>query len=189
MDWNLRYEQGDIPWEKGRAAPPLAEYLETHTLSGRVLVPGCGYGHDVRLLAAQGAEPIGLDCAPLALHRALSYPATGLESYQLGDFINLDDALAGSFDWVFEHTCLCAIDPTQRRDYVKSAHRALTTNGSLLAIFYVTTENPDGPPFAIFQDEIDDLFHHYFETLEQWIPNHAYPGREGHEQMRRLRKK
>ncbi len=64
MDWESHYQTGDMPWEKGAPAPPLSEWLSKNKIHGRVLVPGCGSGHDVRELARAGAEPIGLDLAP-----------------------------------------------------------------------------------------------------------------------------
>ena len=69
MDWDRRYQIGDIPWEKGAPAPPLLEWLQAcGPLHGNILVPGCGYGHDVRAIAAaapdanpwdEGEEPAG----------------------------------------------------------------------------------------------------------------------------------
>ena len=52
--WEQRYLSNDIPWDKGYAAPPLAEILSRLKLTGSILVPGCGFGHDVRLLAEAG---------------------------------------------------------------------------------------------------------------------------------------
>jgi hypothetical protein len=58
IDWEERWRSKDTPWEKGYAAPPLTEYLEEGgeelRNARRVLVPGCGSGHDVRELARHG---------------------------------------------------------------------------------------------------------------------------------------
>ena len=35
-DWESRYQAGDMPWEKGSAAPPLLELLEMVVLVGVV---------------------------------------------------------------------------------------------------------------------------------------------------------
>lgn len=69
-DWNAAYEDDDTPWDKGIAAPPLRAFLAKHPIRGRVLVPGCGLGHDVRLLAEQGASVVGLDIVPKAVRQA-----------------------------------------------------------------------------------------------------------------------
>ena len=46
-----------------------------------------------------------------------------------------------------------------------------------------------GPPFAVTRKEIDRLFGSRFELLEEFKPRTAYPGREGREIVRLLRKK
>jgi len=38
--------------------------------------------------------------------------------FVLGDF--LADAVPGPYDWIFEHTLFCAIDPARRDDYVNA---------------------------------------------------------------------
>ena len=55
-DWNAAYRLGDTPWDKGYAAPPLIEFLKRQSISGCVLVPGCGAGHDVRALVGAGCR-------------------------------------------------------------------------------------------------------------------------------------
>ncbi|MBJ7285257.1 MAG: thiopurine S-methyltransferase, partial [Akkermansiaceae bacterium] len=46
VDWELRYQSGDTPWEKGSASPALIELLGKFRDwgLGPVLVPGCGLG-------------------------------------------------------------------------------------------------------------------------------------------------
>jgi SAM-dependent methyltransferase len=187
-DWDQRYLTGDTPWEKGYASPPLSEFLESDTFAGSVLVPGCGHGHDVRLLARFGARPLGLDVAPAAVNKARAFQRSGNESYRLGDLFKLDKDLCGAFDGIFEHTCFCAIHPSRRIDYVRSVSSALKSRGHLLAVFFIKIEDPEGPPFPVSSAEIDDLFHPYFETRQRWVPTAAYPGREGREEMRLMRK-
>jgi methyl halide transferase len=191
-DWEGHYTSKDMPWEKGAPHPALVDYLADNEVHGRVLVPGCGTGHDVRALAAHGAVPVGLDIAPSAIAAAQSTPTAGAETYVLGDFFALKPELVGAFDWVFEHTCFCAIDLSQRAAYVKCAHAALNPGGKLLAIFYLDPGNdsPDeGPPFEVSIAELDRLFLPRFELLKEWLPARTYPGREGREWMRILRRR
>jgi methyl halide transferase len=191
-DWESHYISKDMPWEKGAPHPALLDYLANNEVRGRVLVPGSGMGHDVRALAAHGAEPAGLDVAPSAITSAQAFPVAGKETYILGDFFALPPGLAGTFDWIFEHTCFCAIDLNQRPAYVQSAHAALKPGGKLLAIFYLDPGNdsPDeGPPFEVSLEELDRLFLRYFETLQEWLPSHTHSGREGREWMRILRRR
>lgn len=187
--WEQRYLEKNTPWDRGAPAPPLEEFLARHRISGRVLVPGCGRGHDVRLLASQGAIPVGLDISPTALALAKGEKRTGSEEYLLGDLFNLPASLAGSFDWVWEHTCFCAIDPGRRPDYVQSVRRALKPGGQLLGVFYIDPQAEQGPPFRVSRDELRVFFDADFAVVEEWLPSRTYPGRENCEWMRWMRRK
>ena len=198
MNWEQRYRTGDTPWEKGAPAPPLLEWIERHgPLRGNILVPGCGSGHDVRAIAAasQAAQVVGMDIAPSALDQARRFSIASQETYQLANLFDLPAVLIGRFDWVFEHTCFCAIDPQQRPDYVRAIVRALLPKGFLLAIFFLNPWDPGeapeegGPPFGVTREDLDQLFAAHFDLVEELYPSAAFPGREGGEIIRLLRKR
>jgi len=187
-DWEAQYQAGDTPWEKGAPSPGLVDYLASSPLRGKVLVPGCGSGHDVRTIAAQAGEVVGLDLARSAVARAESFPLVASERYVCVDLFALPPELRGAFDWVWEHTCFCAIDPTLRAAYVEAVAGALRPGGQLLAVFYLDPghDHPhEGPPFGVDIAELDRLFGARFEVDAEWLPARAYPGREGREWMRR----
>jgi SAM-dependent methyltransferase len=191
IDWDARYVAGDTPWDKGGAHPALVARLKEIPLTGRVLVPGCGAGHDVRAIAAQGASSVlGLDVSPTALNLAHGFPRAGNECYQAGDFLTGNAVPAGSFDALFEHTCLCAIPPERRADYVKAAATALRDGGLLLAVFFTNPENPapHSPPFRCDLAEMSSLFIKDFEMLETHTAIPTYSEREGRETLCLLRK-
>lgn len=188
-DWNGRYGLGDTPWDKGGAHPVLCDAIGRGALSGRVLVPGCGTGHDVRELAARGLEVVGLDVAPLALERAATFTPAGGETYQLGDLFALPPDWGGAFDGVFEHTCFCAIEPRRRGDYVTAISAVLKPGGRLLAVFFTDPDNGgEGPPFGCTAAELDELFAPGFRLLgeERAIP--TFPERAGRELLRLYRR-
>jgi SAM-dependent methyltransferase len=192
IDWDARYVTGDTPWDKGGAHPALLARLKKLPIVGRVLVPGCGAGHDVRAIAARGASSVlGLDVSPTALHRARSFPKAGNECYQEGDFLTGTAVPMGAFDVIFEHTCLCAIQPEHRADYVRAASAALRDGALLLAIFFTNPENPDShsPPFRCDLGEMTLLFSKDFEMLETTAAIPTYSEREGRETLCLLRKK
>lgn len=185
MDWNLRYEQGDTPWDKGEAHPVLRDLLARGALSGRVLVPGCGTGHDVRALSARGLRVAGLDVAPLALQQARTHAPAGDETYMLGDLFSLPGEWRGVFDGVFEHTCFCAIDPARRIDYAAAIATALKPGGRLLAVFFTDPEHDgEGPPFGCTAGELDALFAGRFRLLDERREIPTYAEREGRELLR-----
>jgi SAM-dependent methyltransferase len=178
-DWNAAYEGGDTPWDKGYASPPLIEFLKLQPISGRVLVPGCGAGHDVRALSAEGAEVVGLDIAPRGINKAENFPVSCGERYELGDFLNLGKQYHQAFDWIVEHTCLCAIDPSEREAYARSVAQALKPDGKYLAIFFreVSDYQGNGPPHPISREQSDIMFGNSFELIKSYVPQQTYPSR------------
>ncbi|MEM9281609.1 MAG: methyltransferase domain-containing protein [Verrucomicrobiota bacterium] len=197
LDWEYQYQTQQTPWEKGAPAPPLLEWLDHHpeTISGRLLVPGCGTGHDVRALAGQTkASPlVGLDVSETALEIARSHAPAGNETYLLDDLFVLPESQGGTYDWVFEHTCFCAILPSQREDYVEAVHQLLKPGGQLLAVFFLDPYDDDhppggGPPHGTSLDELQERFEASgrFQITESYEPNRAYEGREGLEQVMRM---
>lgn len=163
------------------AHPSLIDWLAARPLAGRILVPGCGLGHDVRAIAEGGAEVIGFDLSPTAIAQADRLPKTGKETYRQGDFFAPPDEWTGAFDVLFEHTCFCAIDPGQRDDYVKAATRLLRPGGRLLGIFFLNPGVETGPPFGCTVEELQQRFGGQFhlQCLHPDIP--TYPNREGQE--------
>lgn len=189
-DWEAQYQKGETPWDKGAPSPGLLGFLARESLRGRVLVPGCGVGHDVRAIAPYAAEVVGIDIAPSAVEEARRFPKAGQERYELANLFDLPAPLRGSFDWVWEHTCFCAIDPSMRPAYVEAVAGALKPDGRLLAIFYLDPGNSspeEGPPFEVSIAQLDALFDPHFVLEREWLPARAYAGREGREWMRLLR--
>jgi SAM-dependent methyltransferase len=192
VDWEARYIAGDTPWDKGLPHPSLATWLEKHPLRGRVLVPGCGAGHDVREIAGRcDAEVIGMDIAPSALERARSYRTAGRERYELGDFLAGDAGRFGPFDALFEHTCFCAIPPARRGDYLREAASAVRAGGLFLGVFFGDPENddPNSPPFRSPAEEVDALFCGVFEKVDFCDGPATNPEREGREYLRLFRRR
>lgn len=193
-DWENRYQAGDMPWEKGQPSPPLLELLGKFQDwgGGPVLVPGCGFGHDVRALATLGIPVLGLDLAPTAVERAREFPATGLESYELGNFLDPEWRVGRGFSAIWEHTCFCAIDPGDRKHYAEAAAGCLPEGGLLAGVFFLTPfdqgEEAAGPPFAVTVEELDAWFSPWFERSEGWVPRAAFPGRAGREWIGLFRK-
>ncbi|MCB1244442.1 MAG: methyltransferase domain-containing protein [Verrucomicrobiales bacterium] len=196
-DWEQHYREGHMPWDKGQAAPPLLEYLERHEPPvGRILVPGCGLGHDVRALAqaSPGSEVIGLDISPTAVSKAKEMAAVGRETYVEGDLFALPEEWSGSFDAFWEHTCFCAIDPGMRDAYVAAVTGLLRPGGIFFAVFYLDPYDDehqagDGPPHGVTAEELDARFGRDFVIEDRWTPTRSYAGREGCEEVRRYRRK
>lgn len=188
-DWEARYQSQDMPWEKGEPSPGLVDFLASHPQleRGTVLVPGCGSGHDVRAWAAAGFAATGYDIAPSAIQLSREKTASaGLKAeFVLGDF--LAETPPRPFDWLFEHTLFCAVDPQRRPDYVSAALRWLKPGGQYLAVNYLIPDE-DGPPYGTTRAELWDRFSPGFELLNEWVPR-SYSNRTGLELMLWWRKR
>ncbi len=181
--WENRYQTGDMPWEKGAPSPGLLDFLAANPYlkRGSVCVPGCGSGHDVREFAKAGFDAFGFDLAPSAIAIAKKKTkAAGLTAkFALANFLRDDPPQ--KFDWLFEHTLFCAIQPSERDDYVRAVLKWLKPGGNYLAVNYFLTGS-DGPPFPTTRAEQLARFSPQFELLSDWTPR-SYPNREGKEHM------
>ncbi len=183
-DWEALYHSGDTHWDKGEPAPGLVDFLSDHPVLGgeRVLVPGCGRGHDTIPWLKKGAEVLGVDLSPRAVDEARRRYAVGNEHrFSACDFL-AEPGSHGSFDWVFEHTLWCAIPTDRRGDYVAAVTAAVRPGGHYLAINYMQPSDPVGPPHAVTVAELHKRLMPHFELCRHWVPR-SFPGREGRERM------
>jgi SAM-dependent methyltransferase len=182
--WENRYETGDMPWEKGEASPGLVDFLASHPdmKRGTVCIPGCGLGHDVREFAKAGFDAYGFDLAPSAISLAGKITkSVGLSAkFALADFLR--DEPPQKFDWLFEHTLFCAINPDERDEYVRAVLRWLKPGGIYLAVNYFIIDDDDGPPWPTNREEQIARFSPHFDLVADWLPR-SYPNREGKEWM------
>ena len=181
--WESRYQTSDMPWEKGEASPGLVDFLRAHPEleRGTVCVPGCGTGHDVRTWAAAGFQAFGYDIAPSAVRLAAERTQAAGLSARFDQLDFLRDAPPIQFDWIFEHTLFCAIQPSERDDYQRAVLRWLKPQGHYLAVNYLIPD-ADGPPFGTTRDELWRRFSPDFDLLAEWVPR-SYPNRTGLELM------
>ena len=123
----------------------------------------------------------GYDLAPSAIRLSIERTrAAGLcAEFHLGNF--LQDEPPFQFDWIFEHTLFCAIDPSERELYVRAVLRWLKPGGQYLAVNYLIPDR-DGPPFGTTREELIERFAPHFSLLSEWVPR-SYPNRTGLELM------
>lgn len=197
--WEARYQSGETHWEKGAPSPGLVDFLREHPElpRGTVAVPGCGFGHDVRAWASFGFTAYGYDIAPSAVQLAQQRteewmtakpdpaggvppfnPKANVPSFGLGNFLTDDPPFR--FDYVFEHTLFCAINPTDRDRYVEAVQRWLKPGGTYIAVNYILCDGE--PPFPVRREELWQRFRPHFHLIDQWIPR-SYHNRTGCELM------
>jgi SAM-dependent methyltransferase len=163
--WSERYKEEATPWDLGKHHPALDWTVPRLKLSkSKVLVPGCGKGHDVNRWSELGHNVLGLDFSENAVQEARKiYPK---REFECADFFNFADKNRESYDLVFEHTLFCALEPSVREKLVKAWHKSLRPTGHLLGVFLVASKR-HGPPFGITEWELEQLLEKNFK-IEYW---------------------
>jgi SAM-dependent methyltransferase len=204
--WEGLYADGNDGWELHAPSPPLVAWLAgggSFTISGglemaparppaadapRVAVPGCGRGHDARLLAQWGYRVVGFDFAEAAVTaaRALAAAEGSAARFERRDVFTLAADFAEAFDAVWEYTCYCAIDPDRRADYLEVVRAILKPGGTLLGCFYPLREGNDGPPFPVALAEVEQLLAPGFRVVESRAPAASVERRRGLEWLIRV---
>jgi SAM-dependent methyltransferase len=180
--WERCYQKGEVFWDHGEPSPGLVDFLAQERFTpGSVLALGCGRGHDCLELARHGFDVTGMDISRSGIKEAkrLAQVQGVRVRYLIGDCLKLPRKMLGTFDWVFEHTCFCAIDPDLRTKYVDSVLAALKPNGRLLGVFY-NIQPESGPPFGTTREELVEQFSPQFRLLLETVPR-SFPNREGKE--------
>ncbi|GIV24917.1 MAG: SAM-dependent methyltransferase [Bacteroidia bacterium] len=193
--WRKRYQEGQTGWDLGGPTPVLVDLLEKGAFPvrppARVLVPGCGYGHDVVLLASAGYQVVGLDLAPEPLEvLARRLPPSG--QVWVGNFLTVSAQELGFFDALWEYTCWCAIAPADRKVYMQQAARLLVKGGWLVGLFFPLSMGEGytgGPPFLVDLAEVQALAEEaHFRVVRREKPLSSHPARLGREALLFLQK-
>lgn len=182
--WSAIYRANDAGWDKGRCAPPIARMLREGFLppGSHVAVIGCGPGHEAFEAARLGFQVTAIDFAPEAITAVQGKAAEwghALEAVE-ADVFDLAKRWPGEFDAIIEHTCLCAIDPARRDEYLQAVAGALKPHGHLFGLFYAHNR-PDGPPYSIHEPEVRQLLHPRFECDRLIVAVDSFENRAGHE--------
>jgi thiopurine S-methyltransferase len=185
--WEMRYHAAFTPWDAGRVPARLREWATRIPESGRVLVPGCGSGHDVRFLAEAGREVEGIDFSPAAIAAALPVLGPFASRVRLADFFGPE--VRPPYALIYERAFLCALP---RRLWPKWADRVaeLVPAGGWIAGFFYFDEGERGPPFPLHrQDELEALLAGRF-VLREDLPVKdsiaVFAGKERWQAWRRL---
>jgi SAM-dependent methyltransferase len=158
--WEADYARQTDGWDLGEPTPVFKRLLLQGQLTpGRMIVLGAGRGYDARLFARHGFRVTAVDFASEAAKemQRLADPAAPVEIIQQ-DIFTLPEAFNSSFDYVLEYTCFCAIDPNRRAEYADLVTRLLKPNGIYIDLAFPLDERKGGPPFAVTETEIFDLF-------------------------------
>ncbi|CAN5287367.1 hypothetical protein BH09PSE6_BH09PSE6_12210 [soil metagenome] len=189
--WTERYAKAFTPWDQGGAPMALTQALVDGALPvapAKVLVPGCGSGHELALLDSAGYDWLAIDLAPLAVEQArarLASPAAQ-QRVRVTDFFALDTA--AGFRWIYERAFLCALPPASWPSLIAHAARLLERGGVWAGLFFhddeaASAERRRGPPFAASTEELQTLMApHFMRVADLAVPREqslaAFTGHE-----------
>lgn len=183
-DWwtSIYHESGRPGWDLAAPVPELKEMLPRLKLNkSRVLVLGCGEGHDAAEFAREGHIVTAVDFSAEALSRAKThYGALKNVTWVQSDVFELGPEYDNSFDVIFEHTCFCAIDPERRTELVKLWKRALVPGGHLMGVFFAV-HKLTGPPFGSSEWELRERLKKHFRFIFWGRWRRSLPRRQGGE--------
>jgi len=193
--WSSRYLSANTPWDFDGIPANLKEFLKRKPAGtipqsrGKVLILGCGLGHEIRAFAQAGYDVTAIDFAPGAVERSRRLNGTALASrIILGDFFSHDLA-PNSFDYVYERAFLCALHPDRREVYRARIASLLKYQGSLVGYFYYQPPVISaGPPYGFAWGTADELFERYFLLVKDVPVTDSVPmfaGRERWQEWRR----
>lgn len=184
--WTNRYLTSDTGWDIGEASRPIKEYIDQLEVDDKkILIPGCGYGHEGEYLWRKGFRNVYfLDFSELPLEYIKARcPDIPSDHFICKSIFDLED----SFDLILEQTLFCALDPSLRKDYVKKLASLLTPSGKIVGLLF-GKELEDGPPFGGTKPEYLKLFGEHFSEIYIEDCYNSVPKREGSEVFINIRK-
>lgn len=189
--WDELYRSNQTRWDMNGPTPAFEDLLQTkHLVPGKMLVLGCGKGHDAVLFAHHGYDVNAIDFSPTAIDTARRLAAERNVQLTLvqEDLFEYSLTVVEEFEYIVEYVTFCAIDPSRRAEFASAVGSMLKHNGELLALFYPLDTRPGGPPFAVSMDEVIRLFGRKLDLLSVEAPKRSFPQRKGKELMTVWRK-
>lgn len=177
--WSQRYREDNTGWDIGYPSTPLKEYIDQlEDRNIQILIPGCGSGYEAEYLFNLGFKNVfilDLSKEPLKkfTERVPGFPA---DHVLHGSFFDLE----GEYDLILEQTLFCAVDPTLRPEYAKSASRLLKKGGKLVGVMF-NFPLEDGPPYGGEIDEYLDYFTPLFSAVSIEPCHNSIKPRQGRE--------
>lgn len=187
VDWQQAWKAGRTPWDAGESPPALVELIRAERVpAGRILVPGCGTGYDLATLARADREVVGIDLSEQArdAFTAAHPDLPGAVTYEVADFFSYE--AGDGFDFIWDYTFFCALDPTQRSTWANTMARLIKPAG-VLATLVFPYEDPisdrEGPPWPINTELVRTFVEGAFDEVEVRRAERSHPGREGRERL------
>lgn len=179
--WQSRWRKNNIGWHMDIVYPQLRNIWPQLSLASdtRILVPLCGKSLDMKWLADQGHDVIGVEVSQKALQEFMNnypeeftektshgftiYCSPSIELWE-GDFLKLPSKEIPALDVIYDKASIVALPPGMRKEYAKKVLELCGENTQiLLQTFEYNQDEMNGPPFSVDEKEIK---HHFGDRFE-----------------------
>ncbi|KZV89719.1 S-adenosyl-L-methionine-dependent methyltransferase [Exidia glandulosa HHB12029] len=187
--WDVAWQEGTTPWEIKTQQGPLKTFLESaKTLvpkSGRAIVPGCGRGWDVVLLAElTDLQVMGGDLSPTAIRAANDYlskntsSAADRISFEVIDYFKYQIPANDRFMLAFDFTFFVALDPPMRPQWGAKINEYVAPGGILIALVWpIDPTRNTGPPHGVTVEAYESVIGPNWEQIYNVLHPDMMPGK------------
>jgi len=203
--WQEKWNKNEIGFHQDSAHPLLEKHFPNLLLEtrSRIFVPLCGKSSDMICLQKMGHKVVGLELSEIAARSFFKennldynvkdeggfvhFQSTHIEIF-CGDFFTASKAVLGEISAVFDRAALIALPKELRKQYGSKMKELLEPGVlSLLITLEYQQESVNPPPFAVFNEEVLELFAHWcnVDLLEK--SHSEVKGKPCHEVVYRLR--
>ncbi len=173
--WHNKWKANEIGFHKDETNAFLKDNLQSLALSPEttILVPLCGKTLDIAYLLSLGHKVVAAELNESAVIQLFEnmkvtpdvsdvgnlkqYQAQNLSVF-VGDVFELTEGLMGSVDAIYDRAALVALPDAMRRRYAKHLMAITQKAPQLLVTIEYDPSHYDGPPFAISQDMVRELY-------------------------------
>ncbi len=184
--WSNRYLDQQTGWDIGYSSTPLSSFAATiEDKNAVILIPGCGNAYEVDDLLSKGFTNITVVDISSVLVKRLQEKFAGKPVKVIhADFFEHN----GQYDFIFEQTFFCALNPSLRERYVTKMNELLKPGGQLVGVMFNRVFEEDGPPFGGTKEEYEQRFSPFFDIKKMELCYNSILPREGNELFVRLQK-
>ncbi len=181
VDWHRHWTRPTPGFHEGRVNRYLQQYLPLFALppAATIFMPLCGKAVDIRWLAGQGYQVIGVELSAVAIESFFAesalnfekteqphfvrYDAPGITLYQ-GDFLDLQPQQLAQCALVYDRAAIVAIEDFNRAAYRRKMLQLIpSATPMLLVTLEYDQSRMAGPPFSVPVAEIRSLYQQQYD--------------------------
>lgn len=170
--WQQRWALNELGFQLDAAHPLLCAQLAAMPQAEKIFVPLCGKSPDMHALASRyqviGAELAEIACRDFFTEAGMTATTTSSGEHQIwqsgvyqlwqGDFFTLPAGAVAGTALIYDRAALIALPPQMRLQYAAKLQQLIPKAHMLLITLEYPEGEKQGPPFAVFANELPSLF-------------------------------